>query len=128
VSAILIDSGVETATDLAGLLPAEMRERIDLEMLTEPPSAAAMRVLATIRDEGWHQHIYRGRIGYPELLEWARRPSTSRSVRVRVEIAASLGGHSDARPDLLAAAYALDESNFLAVLDALRIAREWVSA
>jgi hypothetical protein len=42
---------------------------------------------------------------------------------VRVEIAASLAGCTQARPDLCMASYKLDAGNFAALLDALRIAR-----
>jgi len=110
--------------DLAALLPASVRERIELELLRESPSAAALRVLATIRDERWPEFVYAARIDWAAMLQWARGNTASNSVAVRVELAASLAGWMHARPELCKAAYALDGDNFRAFLDALRIARE----
>jgi hypothetical protein len=127
VSALLIDSGVECVADLRGLLPQDLRERIAPELLAEPPSAAALRVLATLRDQRWVAYVAGARIDWAALLEWARAYA-SPSARVRVELAGSLAGSSLASPSLLAGATALDAGNFEALLDALRIAREGLAA
>lgn len=127
MSALLIDSGVECVADLRGLLPQDLRERIAPELLTEPPSAAALRMLATLRDQRWVAYVTGARIDWAALLEWARAYA-SPSVRVRVELAGSLAGSSLAAPSLLAGATALDAGNFEALLDALRIAREGLAA
>lgn len=128
-SAMTIDSGVDTPRDLAVLLPADMRARIGEELLEESPTAAALRVLATIKNPGWHQHIRTYTIDWDGLLGWARTEFKSTDdVRVRVEIAASLAGHPGSQAVMLYAARALDEANFEAVMDALRIARVGVSA
>jgi hypothetical protein len=130
VTVLLIDSGIDTRADLTGLLPPAMRSRIEPELLAEAPNASALRVLATIRDPRWHAHVHPARIDWPALLEWARaRPDgPANSVRVRLEIAASLAGHPGAHVQLLYAARVLDRANYLAVLDALRIAVEGISA
>ncbi len=127
---LLIDSGIDTCADLLGILPAEVRDRLDEDMLGESPSAAALRVLATIRDLRWISFVEPMRnpfeawvsIDWAALLDWARSASTV--VRVRAEIAASLHGWTDCRPNLREAARVLDEENLSIVLDALRIARE----
>lgn len=132
MTALLIDSGIDFTADLSRLLPESVRTRIEPELLRETPSAAALRVLATIRDERWTEFVYAVRIDWTAMLAWARSPADSlwrgsgpsNSVAVRVELAASLAGAVDARADLLKAAYALDGPNFRAFLDALRIARE----
>lgn len=124
MTALHIDSGINFTSDLAALLPAELRERIEPELLSESPSAAALRVLATIRDQRWMAHVYAARIDWTALIAWGRGQTVSSSVAVRVELAASLAGAVDARPSLLRAAYGLDGENFAALLDALRIARE----
>jgi hypothetical protein len=132
MSPMTIDSGVDTVRDLSRLLPESVRDRIEPELLRETPSAAALRVLATIRDERWTEFVYVVRIDWTAMLAWARSPADSlwrgggpsNSVAVRIELAASLAGAADARPDLLKATYALDGPNFRAFLDALRIARE----
>lgn len=112
---------------LAALLPASVRERIEPELLTEPPTAAALRVLATIRDPRWHEHVRGARIYWADLIAWTRAECAVDSpVRVRVEIAASLAGYADARPDLFRSARVLDRENCAAVLDAMRIARTGV--
>lgn len=127
MSALLVDSGVETTRDLLGLLPADLRGRIAPELLTEPPSAAALRVLATLRDQRWLPYVAGARIDWAGLLEWART-CASPSVAVRVELAGSLAGSALACPSLLGGACALDGENFAALLDALRIARNGLEA
>lgn len=125
MSPLLIDSGIETCADLAGLLPEDVRGRIEPELLTESPTAASLRVLATIRDPRWRDFVGAARIDWDGLLAWARgSEAPSRSVVVRVEFAASLAGYFRADVQLRAMASALDSENFYAVIDALRIARE----
>ena len=123
MSLLPIDTGVDHVRDLAALLPASVRDRIEPELLTEYPSAAALRVLATIRDERWTQFVYAARIDWAAMLAFGRGDA-SHSVAVRIELAASLAGALGAAPDLLKAAYSLDQNNFAAFVDALRIARE----
>ena len=127
MTTVLIDSGVDSLEDLLGLLPFSVAKRLDRDELTYPGTAAALRVLATIRDERWQEHVT-DVICWADLLEWARDTYRSTdSVRVRVEIAASLAGHPDAQAVLLYAARALDSDNFAAVMDALRIAQQGVA-
>lgn len=128
MTAMAIDSGIGAVTDLAGILPADMRERIGPELLEEAPTAAALRVLATIKHPGWHGFVRTCTIDWDGLLAWTRgEHRTMDSIRVRVEIAASLAGNPGSQAILLYAARALDEANFLAVLDAMRIAYSGVS-
>lgn len=128
MSALLIDSGVDTAADLIGLLPARVAHVIDHETLAEPDFAASLRMLATIKNPAWHRYVRAYRIEWFELLAWARTNlDAAGSVRVRIEIAASLAGYRDARASLMHGARALDEGNFAALMDALRIARQGVS-
>lgn len=127
MTTMLIDSGVDSVEDLLGILPFAVAKRFDREELSFPGTAAALRVLATIRDERWQEHIT-DLICWADLLEWARETYRSTdSVRVRVEIAASLAGHPAAQVVLLYAARALDADNFAAVMDALRIASQGVT-
>lgn len=137
MSPLLIDSGIESAADLAGILPGDVRERITPEMLTDAPACAALRVLATIRNPRWRAYVHGEahgpenwvRIDWTDLLadaRWHQEPTDS--VRVRLEIAASLAGHLGANPQLLYAARKLDAENLAAVLDGIRIAAEgWPS-
>lgn len=133
MTAKMIDSGVDSVYDLHALLPEDVRERLTPEMLREAPTAGALRVLATIRDPRWRQHVQGEqhgpeawvRIEWDALLGWARgHLEPSGSVLVRLEIAASLAGHLDSNPQLLYAARKLDRDNLAAVADALRIASE----
>lgn len=131
MTALLIDSGIDFTADLSRLLPESVRTRIEPELLRETPSAAALRVLATIRDERWTEFVYAARIDWTAMLAWVREPyqplgdtGASSSVCVRVELAGSLAGAVAARPNLFNAAYVLDADNFAALLDGLRIARE----
>lgn len=129
MSATLIDSGVVTVADLAGLLPAGVRDRIGPELLRERPSASALRVLATIKNPFWHAHVRGANIAWPALLADVRGfASTTDSVLIRAEIAASLAGHVGLRVTLLDAARRLDGGNFLAVLDAMRIANRGLTS
>lgn len=123
MSALL--SRTRAVEDLARLLPGEVADTVADEMLAEPHTAAALRVLASVRDERWRRYVYPSRIDWPDLLRWGRtRLEPGGSVLVRLEVAASLAGYSDARADLLRAARVLDPYNWAALLDALAIARE----
>lgn len=129
MTAMLIDSGVDSVEDLLGILPRAVAERFDREELSFPGTAAALRVLATIRDERWQEYVESCMIRWADLLDWVRAEyRTTDSVRVRVEIAASLAGYGDAQVVLLYAARALDALNFAAVMDGLRIASQGVAA
>lgn len=126
MSAMLIDSGIDSVRDLAMLLPAEVRPHAEPGLLSDPPTAAALRVLATISDPHWHEHVYNGQINWRPLLDRARQREirVSNSERVRLEIAASLAGFPGAHVQLLYASRVMERHNFLAVLDALRIVVE----
>ena len=120
---------IDTAADLAAMLPVVVRTVIDPEMLEEAPSAAALRVLATIRDERWQPFVHAYAINWPALLDWARGAyGRHDSVLVRLELAASLAGYPGAQVALLYAVRKLDETNYVALLDALRIARDGVTS
>lgn len=116
---------VQTVAELQALLPEQVRDTLDPDVLTEPPTAAALRVLATIRDQRWAQFVGPYRIDWQGLLAWSHLHATG-SVQVRIEVAVSLGGWSEARPNLLSAVCRLDEGNYAALIDALRIARQGV--
>lgn len=126
MTAMLIDSGIDSVRDLAGILPAEVSARIEPILLTDPPTAAALRVLATIRDPFWHQHIHAAHIDWRPLLERARQREirTPNAIRVSLEIAASLAGFPGAHVQLLYASRVMERPRFMAVLDALRIVVE----
>lgn len=109
---------------LAALLPASVLDRIDpaWELLAESPSAAALRVLATVGDDGWHEFVQPMTINWPGMLAWAREEYSSYdSQRVRIELAASLAGHADARPNLLLVMRRLDDGNRAVFTEALRM-------
>ena len=128
MNALTIDSGLDTAADLLAILPEAVAQRIDPSMLTAAAMASALRVLATIGDERWHEAVGPVGIDWAPLLKWARtRPGgPCNSYRVRLEIAASLAGHPGAHVQLLYASRVMERSSWLAVLDALRIAVEGV--
>lgn len=126
---LVVDSGIRTRRDLVGILPAEVTIRITIDdsgLLGEMQSAAALRILATIKDPSWQRFVEPHRIDWDGMLnDWSRRElRESSSVHIRVEAAASLAGWSGARPDLLYVCRALDRENLLAVVDAMRIVAE----
>lgn len=136
---MLIDSDIRCIGDLAMILPAEIRIVADPELLFDVPTAAALRVLATISDPRWHQYITADGVDWAGMLRWSRsaprapkggdRPHRymhylSNSYRVLLEIAASLAGHPGAHVVLLYAVRVLPRHQFLAVMDALRISVE----
>jgi hypothetical protein len=126
---LVVGFGINTQRQLKSLLPTAVLDRIyegGGALLRESQSAAALRILATIRNPAWQQYVEPQRIDWDGMLNrWARRElQDSDSVRVRVEAAASLGHFSGARPDLLYVARALDPENLLAVIDAIRIVAE----
>lgn len=126
MTALLIDSGIDTVADLLTLLPPKVRVRVDSTYLAYSPNAAALRVLATISDPFWHKHFSAAGVDWPPLLERARQRKVkiSNSERVRLEIAASLAGFPGAHVQLLYASRVMPRHNFLDVLDALRIVVE----
>lgn len=128
MTAMVIDSGVGTVADLLALLPPSVAATVDHDTLREADFASALRMLATIQNPGWHQFIRMYTVDWAGLLPWARTNfSVTNSVRVRVEIAASLAGNTDAQASLRYGARALDETNYAAFMDALVIARRGVS-
>lgn len=125
---MLITAGVASVSDLLDVLPLSVRDTIDHDTLLEADFASALRLLATIRNDGWHQFVRTYTVDWAGLLAWVRQEFlTTESVRVRVEIAASLAGHENSQALLLYGARALDGDNFEALIDALRIARQGVS-
>lgn len=121
--------GFTTTAELAALLPAAVRDRIERELLEEPPSASALRVLATVDDPGWHQYVRGARIDWPGMFDWVRDGrAASHHERIRVEVAGSLAGYPGARANLMYAMRVLDSGNHAAVMDALRIMREGLSS
>lgn len=129
MSALLIDSGVDTIRDLVGLLPPSVANVVDHDTLTEPDFASSLRLLATIRNEGWYPFVRTYSVNWTGLLQWARGEfRTTDSVLVRCEIAASLAGYEHSRALMLYGARALDGDNFSTLMDALRIARNGVAS
>lgn len=123
MSNLVVDSGIHTRRDLVGILPADLAPRIDEELLRDSSIAAALRVLATIKDPTWQQYVQPWWIDWAALLNYGRQMRRSNSRRVRIEVAASLADQESAQVSLLYVAASLDRENFLAVIDALRIAR-----
>jgi hypothetical protein len=110
-------------------LPDQVRARIAPDLaeseLYRAAPAAALRLLATVRDERVFEHVGELAINWTTLLAAVRESGAfSTTVRLRVEIAASLAGRPEAQPHLRRTADALDSANWAALLDALRIARE----
>lgn len=122
---LVIDSAVTTRAQLRAILPTSVESVVDDELLCDPWSAAALRVLATIRNDFWHAYVGNYQIDWASLLEEARAIDRQvNSVLVRAELAASLAGREEARANLRVAGYALDRSNYVAFLDAQRILLE----
>lgn len=107
---------IHTQSALAALLPADVVARIDPDLLREPYTAPALRILATIRDVRIWEHVGEYRIDW---LGMQSIPSLSTSVQARVQMAAALSGW---------AMYSLDAGNQAAVLDAVRIACEGLAS
>lgn len=121
---LAIDGAVYTRTALRAILPPAVEALVDDELLSDSWSAAALRVLATIRNEFWHRYIGKYQIDWTPLLNDARAQFGSRSVLERAELAASLAGRVDARANLMMAGRVLDRANYVAFLDAQRILLE----
>lgn len=129
MTAMLIDSDIYSVRALLALLPAPVAEVVDYDTLREADFASSLRMLATIRNPGWHPFVRTYSVNWTGLLQWARGEfRTTDSVLVRCEIAASLAGYEHSRALLLYGARALDGDNYAALMDALRIAREGVRA
>lgn len=104
---------IHTQSALAAILPPEVAERIDPDLLREPYTAPSLRILATIRDPRIWEYVGECRIDWPGMVASVR--GLSSSVQVRVQIAAALAGWP---------IYSLDAANLAAVVDAVRIAGE----
>ena len=128
MSALLIDTGVDTHADLLGLLPDEVRPHITPRMLNTASTAAALRILAAVHRSEWHAHVRDGHIYWQPIVTWARDRNRrlANECRVALEIAASLGGYPHAHVNLLYATQVTSNYTFLAVMDALRIAKQGV--
>src|SRR5258707_15717707 len=101
---------VLTRDQLAALLPPDVLDRIDPDLLREPYTAPSLRILATIRDLRIWEHVHAVRIDWDGMNAI---PGLHSSVQVRVQIAATLAGWP---------VYSLDAANLAAVVDAVRIA------
>lgn len=127
MSELVVDSGIRTKRDLLGILPPEVAERIDPYELGDKGFAAALRVLATVKDERWRAEVFSCGIRFTALAETFGPDGGS--VGVRVAAAASLyGAQSFHQVDLRRCALTLDDENFLAFVDGLRIAREGLAS
>jgi hypothetical protein len=124
-----ITTNVHTIDELLGALPEPVGDLIHTAMFEDDAQmAAALRVLATIGETQWHDHVGPVGVDWAPILTWARtRPGgPCNSYRVRYEIAASLAGHPGAHVQLRYAAIVMERHSYNAVLDALRIAVEGV--
>jgi hypothetical protein len=129
VSALLIDSGVDSHADLLGLLPPAVAPHITERMLDDAGTAAALRLLAEVRQPEWHRHARHGLIDRDPIISWARNRELKlpNERRAALEIAASLDGYAHAHVNLAYAVKVMSHGSFMAVLDALRIATQGVS-
>jgi hypothetical protein len=118
--ALVLDSDIGSDRDLLALLPSEVAARIEPVMLRDPWCAAALRILATVKDPGWRAAIHPVRIDWGALEAFA--VGASQSARIRALAACAFGRATEL--DLTDLAVRLDEDNFAALLDAFRIARE----
>lgn len=119
------------ADEILTALPEAVTGRLHTSMVEgDSMMAASLRVLATIGETRWHEHVGPVGIDWAPILKWARtRPNgPCNSYRVRYEIAASLAGHPGAHVQLRYAATVMERHSYLAVLDALRIAVEGVQS
>lgn len=129
MNALLIVTSVDTRADLLGLLPDEVAPHITERMLDNAGTAAALRLLATVHRTEWHRHAVHGLIGWDPIIIWARDRSgkLANERRVTLDIAASLDGYPHAHVNLAYAVKVTSGHTFLAILDALRIAKQGVS-
>lgn len=124
---LLID-GVDTRAALLALLPDEVRDQVTPRMLDNAWTAASLRILASVSDTYWCQHVKNGYIDWQPIITWARDRKRCRfnSPRVALEMAASLGGYPHAHVNLLYATQVMPYHMFIAVMDALRITKQGI--
>lgn len=130
MSALLIDSGVDSHADLLELLPENIRPYITERMLDNTSTAAALRLLAHVHRDEWHQHVSHGFINWEPIVTWARTRDGKRLAnehRVCLEMAASLAEYPHAHVNLAYTVKVTSQFTFLALMDALRIAKQGVS-
>lgn len=119
---------VTTRADLAAILPPDVVARLALEMWHDLSFIAPLRILAAIDDRRWHDAVTPIHIDWASIYSWSRARGELSTVRLAVEIAASMYGDSNARPDMCGLLRRLDAEHGDAVLDALRLADEGLTA
>lgn len=112
-----------TKTTFISALPFEVdTDNPNDEFLFEPPTAAALWVLSTIKNSGWISYVKGPKIDWTGMLSWARHGfKLTDSTRIRVELAASLAGLEGAAPALYNVALRLDSDNRTAVFEAIQM-------
>lgn len=116
-----VASPVATRAELAAILPPAVAKRAWSEHLYDRTAASALRVLAALPDERWHECVSPIHIDFEALLEQGWR---SLNDQLMIRVAASLYGSP------LATASVADLSDlevpgyFAAAIDAIRIARD----
>ncbi|HEU5429597.1 MAG TPA: hypothetical protein VFU74_22140 [Actinocrinis sp.] len=130
MNALTIDTGVDAHADLLALLPEQVVPHITERMLDNAGTAAALRLLASVHRTEWHAHVSYGLIAWNPIIIWARDRDRrlANEARVTLEIAASLDGYPHAHVNLAYAVKVTSYHRFLVILDALRIAKQGVSA
>jgi hypothetical protein len=98
--------------DLLELLPSSVAERIDLDMVAYRPTAAALRVLATITDPRVWVHVGPARIDWDALV--ALTGVVDEGTQHLIRVAQSLGDG-----DLREAAERLGDGEYAALVDAM---------
>jgi hypothetical protein len=119
---------VRTRADLAAILPSDVVTRLTPDVWHDLSFIAPLRILAAIDDPRWHDAVTPIHIDWASIYAWSRVRGELHTVRLAVEIAASMYGDSNARPDMCGLLRRLDVEHGVAVLDALRIADEGLAS
>lgn len=119
---------VRTRADLAAILPPDVVARLDRSVWHDLSFVAPLRILAVIDDPRWHVAVSPISIDWASIYSWSRARGELHTVRLALEIAASMYGDSGARPDMYCLLRRLDAEHGAAVLDALRLAAEGLSS
>jgi hypothetical protein len=123
-----LDHAISTRADLAAILPPGVVARLEPDVWHDLSFIAPLRILAAIDDPRWHAAVTPIHIDWASIYAWSRARGGLHTVRLAVEIAASMCGDPGARPDMCGLLRRLDAEHGAAVLDALRLADEGLAS
>lgn len=130
MSATRTDVTVRTFAELTAILPETVAIRVEAFLFWPPNAYAALRVLALISADEWHSAVRWNEVDPWAILAWAKGLLDTSRDRVLAEIAVGFFlEQDDVRvPVARSLAQLNEDTDFTAVLDALRIAREGLAS